>query len=117
RAAIDGCGAAAEMQPGERVCGPAIAPRGSQPMPFGRLLVVALDAQAIGVELAEQRHRLRVLLLLHPTRRGPKGGDVVAALVGAVSDIGLAAGGGPPGGPGRPPGRGGAGRRPVWGRR
>src|SRR5262249_61442964 len=57
-----------------------------------RLLVVAVVGQAIGIEPAEQRHRLRIFALLHPTGRGREGGDVVAALVGAISDIGLAPG-------------------------
>src|SRR5262249_57825872 len=87
--AIDGAGAAAERQYGGREYGRALAPLGSQPIPFGRLLVVALDAQAVGIEFAEQRHRFRIFALLHPTSRGRKGGDVVAALVRAVSDIDL----------------------------
>ena len=90
--AIDGASAAAEMQHREREHGLAIAALGSQPIPFGRLFVIALNAQAVGIELAEQRHRLDVFLLVRSTGRGRKGGDVVAALEGAVSKVGLAPG-------------------------
>ena len=78
---------------------------GGEPVPFGRLLVVAPDAEAVGVKLAQQRHRLDVALLLDPAGRDAEGGKIEAALVGAVSKVGLVRG------PRRAPATGAARRR------
>ena len=64
--AMSGAGAAGEVQHGEGEHRLAIAAVGGQPVPFGRFLVVALDPEAVGIELAEQRHRLDVFPLLRP---------------------------------------------------
>ena len=44
------------------------------------------DAEAVGVKLAEQRHRLDVALFLDPLGREHEGGEIMAALERAVGD-------------------------------
>ena len=68
--------AAGEVQHGEGKHRLAIAAVGSQLVPFGRFLVVALDPESVGIELAEQRHRLDVFPLLRPLGRDRKGREI-----------------------------------------
>ena len=58
-------------------------------VPFGRLGVVALDAERVGIELAEHRHRLGVAVVLRALGRQIERGLVLAALIGAVDQIGV----------------------------
>src|SRR5205085_2867330 len=62
---------------------------------FGGLVVVAGNAQAVAVNLAQQRHRLEVVFFLGPLGRDPKGGEIVAALESPEGEIGLVSGSGP----------------------
>ena len=59
---------------------------------MGRLVVVLLDAEAVGVEFPEQRHRLGVALLFDPPGRNLERCQIEAALHGAKGEIDLAAG-------------------------
>src|SRR5262249_21351983 len=70
----------------------AVAAVGGKPVPVGGLLVVAVDAQPVGVELGEQRHRLDVFLLLHAAGGDREGGQVLAALGRALGQGELAGG-------------------------
>jgi len=88
--AIDGADAPAKIEHGEGEYCLAIAAVGGEPVPLGRLLVVALDAQAVGIELGEQCHGLDVLVLVHPLGGDRKRRDVVAALERAVGQVAVA---------------------------
>src|SRR5258705_544615 len=81
---IDGADAPAKIEHGEGEYCLAIAAVGGEPVPLGRLLVVALDAQAVGIELGEQCHGLDVLVLVHPLGGDRKRRDVGASLERAV---------------------------------
>ena len=59
-------GASGEMEHRKREHRLAVAALGGKPVPFGGLLVVARDAEAVGIKLAEQRHRLDVALAPRP---------------------------------------------------
>jgi hypothetical protein len=64
----------------------AIAALGSDPVPLRRLVVVLHDAIAVGIELAQQRHRLGVTELL-PHRGCVERGKIIAALISAVGKV------------------------------
>ncbi len=49
-------------------------------VPFNGLGVVARDAEAIGIKLAQQGHRFRIAVRVDPLRRFLEGGEVVSAL-------------------------------------
>src|SRR4029077_14430208 len=60
-------------------------------VPLGGFLIVLRHAEPVGVELAEQRHRLRIGLVVDALGGERKRGDVMAALERAEGEIGLAA--------------------------
>ena len=82
-------GAAAAGQPhhGEREHAFAVAGVGRALVPFGGLRIVALDAEPVGIELAQHRHRLGVAGKLRARGREIEGGLVEAALIGAVDEV------------------------------
>ncbi len=79
-------GAAFEIKHGEREHGVAVAVAGSELVPFGGFGVVARHAVAVRVKLTEQGHGDGIV------RSGAlggfgEGGEIMAALVGAVGEI------------------------------
>ena len=85
--AIDRAGAARHAQHRQREHRLAVAAVGGAAIPFGGLGVVLHHAEAGGVELAEQRHRLDVVVLLDALGRDRQRGLVVAALECGVGRI------------------------------
>ena len=80
--------APADAEHREREHGLAIASIGGELVPFGSLLVVARYAQTVGVKLAEQRHGLRIALLLDLLCRPQERGEIEAALEGVEGHVG-----------------------------
>ena len=82
-------GAAAAGQPhhGEREHAFAVAGIGRALVPVGGLRIVALDAEPVGIELAQHRHRLGVAVILRARDREIEGRLVEAALIGAVDVV------------------------------
>ena len=72
----------------EREHGIAVAAGGGELVPVRGLLVVLRHAEAVGIELAEQRHRLRVVLLARRACGEREGGEEIAALKRAEGEIG-----------------------------
>ncbi len=81
--------ASGHVEQGEREHGVAVAAPGSQAVPFDRLAVVLGNADAARIEFPEQRHRAGIALLVDPAGRLGEGGEEIAALIGAVGEIGF----------------------------
>jgi len=65
-----------------------VAKRDGALVPVGGDRVVAADAEPLRVKLAEQRHRLRIVLL-RALRGLLERGQVIAALEGAIGEVGI----------------------------
>ncbi len=85
--AIDRAGTARHPQHRQREHRLAVAAIGGAAIPLGGLGVVLHHAQARGIELAQQRHRLDVVVLLDALLRDRQCGLVVAALECGVGRI------------------------------
>ena len=76
----------------------AVAAVGGELVPFRGLGIVLRHAEPAGIKLAEERHRLRVFLGSTRLVAIREGGEIMAALKGAIGEVGL-------GGAGRADGR------------
>src|SRR4029079_10065999 len=83
--------AAAQMEHGERKHCVAIASIRREPVPFRSFGIVACNAVAIGVQLAQERHRFDIAFLLDAPLRDRTCGHVEATLIGPVGHICLTA--------------------------
>ena len=83
---VSGAGAAFKGEHGEREQRVAIALRGCRFVPLRCLEVVTADAETIGVEFAEQRHRRGIVLLRAPGGL-LEGGQEITALKSTIGDI------------------------------
>ena len=87
--AVARAGAALQAEHGQREHRIAVAAVGGELVPLGGFGVVLRHAEPAGIKLAEQRHRLRIVLLLDALRRQREGGKIIAALERAEGEVGL----------------------------
>src|SRR5689334_7042983 len=79
------------MEHGERKHCVAISSIRRETVPFRSFGIVACDAVAIGVKLAQERHRLDIAFLIDAPRRNRKCGHVEATLIGPIGHVRLTA--------------------------
>src|SRR5215213_2080575 len=85
--------AAAETHEAKLEHGFPIAPVGGALVQFSGLGFVRRNAKAVGVEFGQQRHGFRIVLFLHPPLRFDQRGEVMPALISAISHVALRGGG------------------------
>jgi hypothetical protein len=74
--AIGGAAASGHLEHRQREHRLAIAARGGELVPLRGLLIVVRNAEAVGVKLAQQGHRLGIVFLLDPPHRLLEGADI-----------------------------------------